>query len=123
MVDRILIRSYPRYLAEQSVPDQANFSFGYTIEIENQGNRQVQLLERHWFITDANGQHTEVQGVGVVGEQPFINPGECYAYQSGVQLKTPLGFMQGSYTFQDESGELFDIDIPLFTLAIPHLIH
>ena len=123
MVERILIRSYPRYLAEQSVPDQANFSFGYTIEIENQGNRQVQLLERHWFITDANGQRTEVQGVGVVGEQPFINPGECYAYQSGVQLKTPLGFMQGSYTFQDESGELFDIDIPLFTLAIPHLIH
>lgn len=123
MVDRILIRSYPRYLAEQSEPDQANFSFGYTIEIENQGNRQVQLLERHWFITDANGQRIEVQGVGVVGEQPFINPGECYAYQSGVQLKTPLGFMQGSYTFQDESGELFDIDIPLFTLAIPHLIH
>jgi len=123
MVERILIRSYPRYLAEQSVPDQANFSFGYTIEIENQGNRPVQLLERHWFITDANGQRTEVQGSGVVGEQPFINPGECYAYQSGVQLKTPLGFMQGSYTFQDESGELFDIDIPLFTLAIPHLIH
>lgn len=123
MVERILIRSYPRYLAEQSVPDQANFSFGYTIEIENQGNRPVQLLERHWFITDANGQRTEVQGSGVVGEQPFINPGECYAYQSGVQLKTPLGFMQGTYTFQDESGELFDIDIPLFTLAIPHLIH
>lgn len=123
MVERILIRSYPRYLAEQSVPDQANFSFGYTIEIENQGNRPVQLLERHWFITDSNGQRTEVQGPGVVGEQPFINPGECYAYQSGVQLKTPLGFMQGSYTFQDESGELFDIDIPLFTLAIPHLIH
>jgi ApaG protein len=123
MADTILIRPFPRYLAEQSVPDQANFNFGYTIEIENQGSQQVQLLERHWFITDANGQRTEVQGPGVVGEQPFISPGECYAYQSGVQLRTPLGFMQGSYTFQDEAGELFDIDIPLFTLAIPHLIH
>lgn len=124
MVDRILIRSY-RYLAEQSVPIRQTSAFGYTIQNENRGNRQVQLLERHWFITDANGQRTKVQGVGVVGEQPFINPGECYAHQSGVQLKTPLGFMQGSYTFRRKQSResCFDIDIPLFTLAIPHLIH
>ncbi len=123
MADKILIRHYPRYLAEQSVPDQAHFSFGYTIEIENQGNRQIQLIERHWLITDANGQRTELRGPGAIGEQPRIPPGELYAYHSGIQLRTPLGFMQGSYTFQDESGELFDIAIPLLTLAIPHLIH
>lgn len=123
MADKILIRHYPRYLAEQSVPDQAHFSFGYTIEIENQGNRQIQLIERHWLITDANGQRTELRGPGEIGEQPHIPPGELYAYHSGVQLRTPLGFMQGSYTFEDESGELFDIAIPLLTLAIPYLIH
>ena len=123
MADKILIRHYPRYLAGQSVSDQAHFSFGYTIEIENKGNRQIQLIERHWLITDANGQRTELRGPEESGEQPCIYPGELYAYHTDVQLRTPLGFMQGSYTFQDESGELFDIAIPLLTLAIPHLIH
>ena len=123
MADKILIRHYPRYLAEQSVPDQAHFSFGYTIEIENQGKRQIQLIERHWLITDANGQRTELHGPGEIGEQPSIPPGERYAYRSAVQLRTPLGFMQGSYLFQDDNGELVDVAIPLLTLAIPHLIH
>lgn len=123
MAAKILITPHPRYMSEESRPDQAHYSFAYTIEIENQSPQRVQLLERHWIITDANGQRTEVQGPGVVGEQPFIAPGECYAYQSGVAIKTPLGFMEGNYTFQSEDGELFDVDIPVFTLAIPHLIH
>ncbi len=123
MAAKILITPHPRYMSEESQPDQAHYSFAYTIEIENQSPQRVQLLERHWLITDANGQRTEVQGPGVVGEQPFIAPGECYAYQSGVAIKTPLGFMEGNYTFQSEDGELFDVDIPVFTLAIPHVIH
>ncbi|MGL4205049.1 MAG: Co2+/Mg2+ efflux protein ApaG [Aeromonadaceae bacterium] len=123
MAAKLLITPYPRYLDEESRPDQAHYSFAYTIEIENQGPLGVQLLERHWIITDANGLRTEVQGPGVVGEQPFIAPGESYAYQSGVAIKTPLGFMEGSYTFQAEDGELFEFAIPVFTLATPHLIH
>ncbi len=123
MAAKLLITTHPRYLSEESIPDQAQYSFAYTIEIENQSPLGVQLLERHWIITDANGLRTEVKGPGVVGEQPFIAPGECYAYQSGVAIKTPLGFMEGSYTFQAEDGELFDVIIPVFTLATPHLIH
>ncbi len=120
---KIIIRAYPHYLEDQSSPDEAEYCFAYTIEIENGLSQSIQLLERHWLITDANGQQQEVQGSGVVGEQPQIDAGERYAYRSGVQLRTPLGFMQGSYTFQDTGGNLFEEPIPMFTLAMPHLLH
>lgn len=123
MAASILVRPHPEYLPEQSRPEAAHYSFAYTIEIENLGPERVQLLERHWVITDADGQQTEVQGPGVVGEQPFISPGKVFRYQSNVSFNTPVGFMQGSYTLQDEQGELFKVDIPLFTLAVPHQLH
>lgn len=123
MAEMILIRTFPSFLDEQSRPEQAQYHFAYTIEIENQGAVTVQLLERHWRITDANNQMSDVQGPGVVGEQPHIAPGETFCYQSSVVLKTPLGFMEGSYTFQGEEGELFDVSIPIFSLAAPNLIH
>ncbi len=123
MSGKIVIRAYSLYLDDESKPEEAEYHFAYTIEIENGLAHSVQLLERRWLITDANGQRHEVQGVGVVGEQPHIAAGESYAYNSGVHFRTPLGFMEGSYTFQDADGNLFDESIPLFTLAMPHLFH
>lgn len=123
MAPSILIQPQPFYLADESAPEQAQYVFGYEIRIENSGALTVQLLERHWLITDANGQRLEVQGPGVVGEQPFIAPGSSFSYQSSVSLKTPFGIMEGHYSFQDEQGALFDVSIPTFTLATPNLIH
>ncbi len=123
MAETILIRTTPCYLETESQPEQAQYRFAYTIEIENQGNESIQLLERYWIITDANTQKSEVKGPGVVGEQPHIAPGETYRYQSSVLLKTPVGFMEGSYTFQGDHGRFFDVAIPVFSLAAPNHIH
>ena len=112
------------YLAEQSDPDDSLYAFGYEITIHNQSGDDVQLMDRHWLINDANGQQTEVQGQGVVGQQPIIAAGQSYTYQSNIQLKTPFGCMRGSYTFQNKYNEqLFEVSIPPFALAIPHLIN
>lgn len=120
----IQITPRPFYLAEQSDPDDALYAFGYEITIHNQSGDDVQLMDRHWLISDANGQQTEVQGQGVVGQQPFIAAGQSYTYQSNIQLKTPFGCMRGSYTFQNKYNEqLFEVSIPPFALAIPHLIN
>ncbi len=120
----IQITPRPFYLAEQSDPDDALYAFGYEITIHNQSGNDVQLMDRHWLISDANGQQTEVQGQGVVGQQPFIAAGQSYTYQSNIQLKTPFGCMRGSYTFQNKYNEqLFEVSIPPFALAIPHLIN
>ncbi len=123
MAPSILILPHPFYLADESAPEQAQYVFGYDISIENHGALTVQLLERYWLITDANGQSAEVQGPGVVGEQPFIAAGSRFSYQSSVSLKTPFGIMAGYYSFQDEQGQLFQVSIPTFTLAIPNLLH
>nr|WP_321269146.1 Co2+/Mg2+ efflux protein ApaG [uncultured Tolumonas sp.] len=120
----IQITPRPFYLAEQSDPDDALYAFGYEITIHNQSGEDVQLMDRHWLISDANGQQTEVQGQGVVGQQPIITAGQSYTYQSNIQLKTPFGCMRGSYTFQNKYNEqLFEVSIPPFALAIPHLIN
>lgn len=111
------------YLEEQSIPDQDRYVFTYTITISNSGKVPAKLLRRHWIITDSEGNTQEVRGEGVVGEQPDIAPGDRYRYTSGTILETPVGTMQGSYTMRSDDGQEFDADIPVFTLAIPHILH
>jgi len=109
----------PSFLEDQSDPDRNKYLWAYRISIENRSRESVQLMSRHWKITDARGQVREVHGPGVVGEQPVIAPGECFEYTSGAPLETPSGFMQGSYTMRGLAGE-FDIGIPLFSLDSPY---
>jgi len=109
----------PEFLPERSSPENRQFFWAYSIVIVNEGNESVQLKTRHWIITDGLGQQQEVRGEGVVGEQPHIAPGERYEYTSGVPLTTPSGFMTGSYQMVTESGEAFDLAIPLFSLDSP----
>lgn len=111
------------YIAEQSAPAQDRYVFAYTITIHNQGEIAAQLLSRHWIITDGEGKTQEVHGDGVVGEQPYLRPGEAFRYTSGTVLDTPVGSMQGSYQMQDEEGQRFDAPIPPFTLAMPRTLH
>lgn len=116
----VRIRVEPDYLEDQSVPEESRFVWAYTIEIENRGDAAVQLVSRCWRITDAAG-HTEiVQGQGVVGEQPVLQPGERFRYTSGAPLKTASGFMAGSYEMRREDGGRFDAVIPAFSLDSPH---
>ena len=111
------------YLNHQSNPDDNRFVFSYTIHILNKGKSSAQLLRRHWIITDADGEILEVRGAGVVGEQPWIAPGEEYKYTSGTVLTQFMGCMQGSYAMCGEDGIKFDIEIPVFTLAQPDKLH
>lgn len=119
----ISIQVQVRYLTEQSKPVDNRFAFAYTITICNKGDRTVQLLDRHWIITDGNGKIQEVRGEGVVGEQPLIQPGACHTYTSGCLLETPVGSMQGSYGMQSSDGELFRAPIAVFRLAKPNALH
>lgn len=111
------------YLAEQSVPANDQYAFAYTITILNQGTIAAKLLTRHWLITDANGKVQEVRGDGVVGEQPYLKPGEGFQYTSGTLLETPVGAMQGSYQMRADDNVDFDAEIAPFTLTIPHFLH
>ena len=106
----------PRYLPEQSAPEQGVYSFAYTVTISNTGEVPSQLISRHWKINDATGHAEEVKGLGVVGAQPLIKPGESFQYSSGCRLRTPTGTMHGTYFMVAEDGERFDISIPLFVL-------
>ncbi|PPD04530.1 MAG: Co2+/Mg2+ efflux protein ApaG [Methylobacter sp.] len=106
------------YLTEESLPGQAQYVFSYTVTIENTGIIPAQLLRRHWVITDANGLKIEVLGDGVVGEQPYIRPGEKFQYTSMTSIKTPVGVMHGSYKMIGDDGVTFDAPIPAFRLAI-----
>lgn len=115
---RITVR--PNYLDDQSSPDENHFVWAYHVRIENQGAVTVQLKSRHWKITDAMGRLQEVQGPGVVGEQPVLNPGESFEYTSGTPLSTPSGIMAGSYQMQGPDGQVFDVTIPAFSLDSPH---
>lgn len=110
------------YLDEQSEPDDNHFVWAYHVRIENNGERTVQLITRHWQITDSMGNTQEVRGDGVVGEQPVLNPGQTFEYTSGTPLSTPSGFMVGSYQMVTDSGERFDIEIPAFSLDSPHQV-
>jgi ApaG protein len=115
----VTVRVSVSYLAEQSEPAQARWFWAYHIRIENGGDRAVQLLTRHWVITDGRGARHSVEGEGVVGEQPLILPGASYDYVSGCPLSTPTGSMQGSYHMLDTDGAAFDVAIPKFALTAP----
>lgn len=119
----IRIQVVTNYLDEQSEPDSNRYVFAYTITITNDGNVAAQLISRHWIITDANGKVQEVNGDGVVGKQPHLNPGEQFRYSSGAVLETPVGSMQGLYRMETDGGLSFDAPIAPFTLAVPGLLH
>lgn len=112
-----------RYLDDQSEPEQDRYVFAYTIRIRNSGNMPARLLTRHWIITDANGKTEEVEGDGVVGEQPYLRPGEDFEYTSGAVLETDLGTMRGDYQMLADDGTRFAAPIPAFTLTIPRTLH
>lgn len=120
---RVCVQVQSVYIEAQSSPDEERYVFAYTVTIRNLGRESVQLLGRYWLITNAHGRETEVQGEGVVGVQPHIAPGSEYQYTSGAVLETPLGTMQGHYSMIDAGGNPFNIDIPVFRLAVPALIH
>lgn len=111
----------PRFMAEESSPDDGRYFFAYTVEIINTGIERVQLRARYWKIIDQNGHIQEVRGAGVVGEQPILGPGESYSYTSGCPLPTPSGTMQGLYIMETGSGETFNAEIPAFSLDSPHI--
>ena len=110
------VEVHPQYLSEQSDPDGGLYMFAYTITITNVGNVAAQLISRTWNVNDANGTHEKIKGLGVVGHQPFLKPGEQFEYTSGTRLRTPTGTMHGSYFCVAEDGEKFDADIPMFVL-------
>ena len=112
-----------RHLPHESDPSAQRYVFAYTITIENNSNEASQLLNRHWIITDGQGDIEEVQGPGVVGQQPRIQPGQGFRYSSGAILKTPVGVMQGKYEFVTDAGHHFDVEIPQFSLAVSALVH
>ena len=119
----IRIKVTTNYLKEQSAPDENRYVFSYTINIKNLGNNSAKLISRQWIITDSNGNIQEVNGDGVVGQQPNINPGEEFTYTSGTIIKTPVGTMQGRYFMEDINNKRFDALIAPFTLAVPGLIN
>ena len=116
----IRVTVLPDYLADRSEPARDRFFWSYAVEITNHGRSIVQLVARHWIITDAHGTREEVKGAGVVGEQPILRPGETFRYVSGCPLTTPSGIMTGSYRMVDENGQPFDVIIPPFSLDSPH---
>jgi len=112
-----------QFIPEQSSSSDSQFVFSYTITITNNTEKAFQVMSRYWLITDADGETTTVEGSGIVGEQPHIIPGTSYTYTSGCLLKTPLGTMQGYYQVIDDNQETSVIDIPVFQLALPNIIH
>ena len=111
------------YLLDQSSPDDSKYAFAYTVTISNIGSVAAQLISRHWIITDANNQVQEVKGLGVVGAQPLLQPGQQFEYTSGTLLPTPIGSMRGTYKIVAEDGTLFDALIEPFTLAVPKMLN
>ena len=111
------------YIEAQSSPELGRYVFSYTVTIRNQGTIAARLISRHWIIADAEGKVQEVRGMGVVGEQPYLRPGEGFQYTSGTMLETPVGSMHGSYQMVADDGVEFDATIPAFTLSTPHTLH
>ncbi len=120
---QITVRAVARYLAEQSSPDNSQYVFAYRVTIRNTGRVAAQLVSRHWIITDADNKVQEVRGLGVIGEQPTLKPGESHEYTSGSSLATPVGTMRGSYQMVAEDGTKFDAPIPEFVLSMPNALH
>jgi ApaG protein len=118
---RVIARS--AFLPEQSDEQAERYVFAYTIRITNEGAASAQLISRHWIITDAANQVQEVRGLGVIGEQPVLRPGESFEYSSGSSLPTPVGTMRGTYQMVAEDGTQFEAEIPPFTLSVPRVLH
>ena len=113
----------PQFQPEHSQPDQHHYVFAYTVKIRNTGEQAAQLISRHWIITDANNKIEEVEGAGVVGEQPTLQPGQSFEYTSGCPLETPVGSMHGTYHCVGADGTRFDAPIPEFVLSMPSTLH
>ena len=118
-----VVDSEPRYIARESDPTARRWVFAYTITIRNVGDVAAKLNNRHWVITNADGARQEVRGRGVVGEEPYIEPGAAFRYTSAAVLETPVGTMQGDYEFETDRGERFLVPIPVFTLFVPNAVH
>jgi ApaG protein len=116
----IAVSVEPTYLQANSSPRNSQYFWAYRVSIENQGTETVQLRSRHWMITNARGEVTEVKGPGVIGKEPLLKPGESFQYTSGAHLDTPSGLMGGSYLMESDTGERFDIEIPTFSLDCPN---
>ena len=119
VTDGVQVTVLPEFRPERSEPSQNRWFWAYTVEIANMGRAPVQLIARHWVITDGDGHVEEVKGFGVVGEQPVLQPGESFRYTSGCPLTTPSGIMVGTYQMTDEHGAAFDVVIPAFSLDSP----
>jgi len=119
----VTVTARTAFIPDQSDAGSERYVFAYTITITNSGSVPVQLIGRHWIITDANNQVQEVKGLGVVGEQPYLRPDESFEYTSGTAMATPVGTMRGSYQMMAEGGEQFDAPIPEFTLSMPRVLH
>ena len=113
---QFLVEVVPQYLREQSSPEDDLYVFAYTITITNTGEMAAQLISRTWNVNDANGITEKIKGLGVVGQQPFLKPGQAFEYTSGTRLRTPTGTMHGSFFCVAEDGEKFDADVPMFVL-------
>jgi len=116
----IKITASPQFLDKHSEPDEDHFVWAYTIQLENYGNETVQLMNRHWKITDAHGLTQEVRGEGVIGEQPVLKPGQAFRYTSGTALATSSGIMLGEYEMSTTNGERFEVEVPAFSLDSPY---
>ena len=119
----IRVTAQSAFLPEQSDEQAERYVFAYTIRITNEGAASAQLISRHWIITDAANQVQEVRGLGVIGEQPVLRPGESFEYSSGSSLPTAVGTMRGTYQMVAEDGTRFDAEIPTFTLSVPRVLH
>ena len=119
----VTVTAQTRYIAEQSDENNERFVFAYTITIRNTGELTAKLRSRHWIITDGHEKVNEVRGLGVVGEQPVLKPGESFEYTSGTIIATPVGVMRGTYQMVTEDGIAFDAQIPAFTLSVPRILH
>jgi len=120
---QVTVKVHTEFIPEQSNLEQDRYVFAYTITIANTGNIAAQLISRHWVIADANRQIQEVRGLGVVGEQPLLQPGESFEYTSGCVINTPVGTMHGSYQMVADDGNKFDAPIEAFTLSMPRVLH
>ena len=120
---RFEIDAEPRYVPRESDPEAHRFVFAYTITIRNTGTGSARLDNRHWVITNANGVRQDVRGRGVVGEEPYLEPGGSFRYTSAAVIETPVGTMQGHYEFESDGGKRFLVPIPVFSLSVPNLVH
>ena len=116
----VMIRVTPHFIDEESSPSEERYLWAYHVEVENRGKRTLQLLTRHWHITDREGRVQEVKGAGVVGQTPVLRPGATFEYTSGCPLNSPSGMMQGTYHFEDDQGGVLEARIPLFALDSPY---